>query len=78
MVPSTTLDELNTNSPRRPPPLRVSTPIATPSGIAIATATRKASTASSTVAGRRSLITSDTGNCEVIEVPSLPVNTPRR
>ena len=78
MVPSTTLDVVNASSPRRPRPLRVSTPIATPSGTAITMASRKASTASSTVAGSRSRIRSDTGSCVVIDVPRSPVKTPRR
>ncbi len=78
MVPSTTLDDVNTSSRRRPRPLRVTTPISTPSGMAIATARAKESTASSTVAGSRVRITSETGSWVVIDVPRSPVNRPRR
>ena len=78
MVASTTLDDVNASSPRRPRPLRVNTPISTPTGTAIAMDTRKDSTASSSVAGSRSEITLDTGSCDVIEVPKSPVNTPCR
>ena len=73
MVPSTTLVVVNASSVRRPWPRRVSTPIATPSGTAMSTAARNASSARDSVAGSRCAITSATGSWEIIEVPRSPV-----
>lgn len=50
----------------------------TPTGTATTTTTRNASTASCTVAGRRSPISDATGVPLISEVPNSPRNSPSR
>ena len=79
MIPSTTLLVVNASSVRRPWPRRVSTPIATPSGTATATASEEGQQRQLERGGQP--LRDDrptTGSWEISEVPRSPVNRPWR